>query len=407
MSDGDRISRRDFLKLGAGVAGGVILAGCVPDFFKSAQSPSPTPTPSPTPAPLPTSPVAIPRAQVGIAQAGSYDRQLVVRQLQTLFDSLGGLADVVRPGDKVAIKVNLTGGVKGTVPPAGTTATESWVTNPVVVEAMGQLLRDSGASKIYVVESVWEWASYEQWGYVDMAKELGATLIDLNDTAPYNDYASLPVGKGWYVYDSFRFNHLLEEVDVLVSLAKMKCHYLCGVTQSMKNLIGLAPYRFYERQAGDGYRTGFHGADTETKARLPRVVLDLNRARPVNLSLIDGIKTVDGSEGPWNRDLRAVSPGLLIGGKNPVATDAVAVSAMGFDPTADFPDPPFIRAENHLNLAYQLGLGSNRLADIDVLGAKLDDVRMKFRGPGELSLLAPEAAAAWASRRLRLHQKMA
>jgi uncharacterized protein (DUF362 family) len=95
--------------------------------------------------------------------------------------------------------------------------------------------------------------------------------------------------------------------------------------------------------------------------------------------VIDGIKTVGGSEGPWNRDLHAMSPGLLIGGKNPVATDAIAVAAMGFDPSADYPNPPFLRAENHLNIARQLGLGSNRLDDIEILGARLDDVKMTFQ----------------------------
>jgi uncharacterized protein (DUF362 family) len=385
MSQHDDISRRDFLKLAGAVAGGFILDGCLSHL--PTQSPLHTPpvyTPPASTSPVYTpsayaSPVAMPPAQVAIAQASSYDPALVLRQVQTLFDSLGGLQDVVRPGDKVAIKVNLTGGVKGNTPPPGTTAPESYVTHPVVVRAMGELLRDSGASKVYVVESVWEWASYEDWGYVDMAKNLGATLLDLNSSSPYTDYASLPVGSGWFMYENFKMNHVLEEVDTLVSVAKMKCHYLLGITQSMKNLIGLAPYKFYERNAGDGYRTGFHGADTETKMRLPRVVLDLNRARPVKLSLIDGIKTVEGSEGPWNNDLHAMSPGLLIGGKNPVTTDAIAVAAMGFDPSAEYPNPPFLRAENHLNIAYQLGLGSNRLSDIEILGTKLDDVKMKFQ----------------------------
>lgn len=377
------ISRRDFLKLSAAAAGGAIVSGCMPGFGGSPTpfaTPPPFATLTPTPSPaVPSASIAYPRATVGLARAETYDHKLVLRQLQTLFDSLGGLRDVVGSGDKVAIKVNLTGGVKGNVPPAGTTATESWVTHPVVVRAMAELLRDAGASKVYIVESVWEWASFEQWGYVDMAKEVGAILLDLNAPDPYMDYAALPVGKDWFVYDSFKLNHVLEEVDALVSVAKLKCHYLLGVTQSMKNLVGLAPYRFYERRPGDGYRTGFHGADTETKSRLPRVVLDLNRARPVNLSLIDGIKTVEGSEGPWNRDLRAINPGLLIGGKNPVSTDAVAAAAMGFDPTADYPNPPFLRAENHLNIACGLGLGSNRLADIDTFGPKLDDVKMQFQ----------------------------
>jgi uncharacterized protein (DUF362 family) len=165
---------------------------------------------------------------------------------------------------------------------------------------------------------------------------------------------------------------------VLVSVAKMKCHWLCGITQSMKNLVGLVPYKFYEYSPGDGYRTGFHGADTETRHRLPRVVMDLNRARPIHLALIDGIQTVDGSEGPWNQDLRLKKPGILIGGKNPVATDAVAVAAMGFDPAAEYPNAPFLRADNHLNLARQLGLGPNRLDQIEVVGATLEEVKMHF-----------------------------
>jgi len=353
----------------AGVlAGGALLDGCLPH----PAAPTATLAPSLTPQPGATMP------QVAVAQAATYDFPLVRRQVESLLDGLGGVQDIVKTGDKVAIKVNLTGGVKGNVPPPGTTAPESWVTHPVVARAIGELLRDAGAKEIYFVESVWEWASFEDWGYVSMAKDLGATLIDLNSPEPYTDYASLPVGKDWYIYEQFKLNHLLEEVDAFVSVGKMKCHYLLGITQSMKNLIGIAPFKFYELKAGDGYRTGFHGTDSETKKRLPRVVMDLNRARPVNLSLIDGIKTVDGSEGPWNNDLHSKSPGLLFGGKNPVATDAVAVAAMGFDPTADYPKVPFLRADNHLNLAYQLGLGTNRLTDIEILGPKLEDIKMKF-----------------------------
>jgi uncharacterized protein (DUF362 family) len=366
------VSRRSFLKTVGALAGGTMLAGC------RSGAPAPVSAPATALNPALTAAPAGSAARVAIAQAATYDPKLVRQQLETLFDSLGGLQDVVHSGDKVAIKVNLVGGVKSGVPPAGTTAPTSYVTHPVVAQAMGELLRDSGAKEIYIVESVWEWASFQNWGYVDMAKDLGATLIDLNRPDPYTDYATLPVGKGWFIYEQFKTNHLLEEVDAFVSVGKMKCHYLLGITQSMKNLIGLAPVQFYERQAGDGNRSGFHGSDAEIKHRLPRVVMDLNRARPVNLSLIDGIQTVDGSEGPWNQDLHRRNPGLLIGGKNPVATDAVAVAAMGFDPMADFPKPPFLRAENHLNLAHQLGLGTNQLSEIEILGAKLEDVKQEF-----------------------------
>jgi uncharacterized protein (DUF362 family) len=359
------VSRRKFLKIAGAAAGGTALAGC--------RTAATEPAPAASPAPSET------RARVAIARTEDYDPARVRRQVEAVFDGLGGIADVVQPGDAVAVKVNLTGGVEAAPPPPGTTPPESYVTHPAVARAVCELLSDAGARKIYIVESVWQWSSYVRWGYTAMAEEIGATLIDLNRTVPYDDYAATPVGPEAFIYEQFTFNRLLQEVDALVSVPKMKCHYLCGITQSMKNLVGLAPYQFYELTPGDGYRTGFHGREHETGTRLPRVILDLNRARPVNLALIDGIKTVDGSEGPWNMDLGAMSPGLLIGGKNPVAADAVAVAAMGFDPAAEYPDPPFLRAENHLNIARSLGLGSNRLEDIDVVGAGLDEVKMKFR----------------------------
>jgi uncharacterized protein (DUF362 family) len=44
---------------------------------------------------------------------------------------------------------------------------------------------------------------------------------------------------------NFSFNHILEEVDAFISVANMKCHFNCGVTHSMKNLIGLVPVNHY------------------------------------------------------------------------------------------------------------------------------------------------------------------
>ncbi len=402
------LSRRDFLKVTGTVIGGLTLAGCgtpppmttdpsptsaptvtptstaIPPSLTSTHAPTstsvpPTLTDAPTSTIVPANPTATVAKvsssyQVAIAQAASYDPKLVRRQVETLFDNLGGLKDVIKTGDRVAIKVNLTGGTSAQ-PPAGMNPIETYVTHPVVVRAMAELLRDAGAKEVYIVEAVYDWASYQDWGYVDAAQAAGAKLIDLNGTQPYADYASLPVGSNWFIYEQFTMNHILEEVDVLVSVAKMKCHWICGITQSMKNLVGLVPVQFY----GDTYRSDLHGTEDEMKHRLPRVVVDLNRARPVNVSLIDGIKTVDGSEGPWNQDLGPKSPGILIGGKNPVATDAVAVAAMGFDPTAEYPDPPFLRADNHLNIAHQLGLGSNRLRDIAIKGVPLADVKQQFQ----------------------------
>ena len=106
--------------------------------------------------------------------------------------------------------------------------------------------------------------------------------------------------------------------------------------------------------------------------------MDLNRARPVHLAVIDGIMTAEGGEVPRGTFI-PVSPGVLLAGKNPVATDAVATAVMGFNPQAEAPNSPFLRADNHLNIAASLGLGTNVLDEINVVGEKIASVTFPFK----------------------------
>jgi uncharacterized protein (DUF362 family) len=248
------------------------------------------------------------------------------------------------------------------------------------VLALGKLLRDAGAAHLYIVEAISTPDAFSDSGYESTARELGAQLVNLNSCEPYRDFYQAQLGDGGLVYESFTLNPILDNIDVFVSVPKLKCHWCCGVTLSMKNSIGLAPVRYYRNRPRDDDRSAFHGRanSDEYKTRLPQVIMDLNRARPIDLVLIDGIQTVDGGEGPWH-DLSVQQSQVLIAGKNAVATDAVATAVMGFDPATEYPDSPFLHGWNHLNLAHALGFGSNRLDDIQTLGEKIEDVRCNFR----------------------------
>jgi uncharacterized protein (DUF362 family) len=376
------ISRRRFLQEMSALAVGLLAAGCLPSKPSVTPTPPPTLTPTVGPTAMPTAtptftltPLA--RSRVAIAQATSYERGLVRRQVQALLDDLGGLGDVIRSGDRVAIKPNLTGGT-GVNPLPGIPAVESFVTHPEVIRALGEALRDAGAGQLYIVEGVYDTETYRAWGYQDVAGSLGATLIDLNVPQPYPDFVEAPVGEGWFVYPTYAINPILAEIDVFVSAAKMKCHWSCGVTLSMKNLIGLIPLSHYRCGPDHVYRSDLHGCDGDFKARLPGVVVDLTRLRPIHLALIDGIKTVEAGEGPWIETMAPVAPGVLVAGMNPVATDAVSAAVMGFDPTIGYPSAPFLRSDNHLSLADRMGLGPHRLEEIEVVGAAIDEVRYAF-----------------------------
>lgn len=358
------ISRRDFLRLAGVGAASLLIPGC--DTQESATSPQSTSSSNIS-------------AQVAVSQAESYDRDTIENQISEMIENLGGLSDTIKPGDSVAIKTNLTGGVKsGGL--AGVAPIDSFVTHPEVVRAMTKEVKAAGASEIFIVEAVYQWDSYTQWGYEEIAEDTGAILIDLNDSKPYPDFQEVTVGAGSFFYESFIFNPIIDEVDVFMSVSKMKNHYLAGVTHTMKNLYGLVPYRHYRLKDKDEHRSGFHGVGEETRSRLPRIIADLVRARPIDFSLIDGIKTTQGGEGPWIKSLASIEPGLLVAGKNCVSTDSVATALMNHNPTAEYPHAPYFRCDNHLNIAASLGLGSNRLEDIEVIGPPINKVKSRFSG---------------------------
>jgi uncharacterized protein (DUF362 family) len=104
-----------------------------------------------------------------------------------------------------------------------------------------------------------------------------------------------------------------------------------------------------------------HGEHRAYRYRLPAVIVDLVRARPIHFALIDGVMTSEGGEGPWLAD--SFHPiedvvGALVAGKNPVATDAVGAAVMGFDPTArSVEEKPFEFCLNHLQMADEYGIG--------------------------------------------------
>lgn len=155
----------------------------------------------------------------------------------------------------------------------------------------------------------------------------------------------------------------------------------------MKNLFGLTPNALYGDEApsedgvkGRGRMHDLKGWDTrenpavfdppgskreffesrDSGYRIPRILCDLNEARPIHLGIIDGISTLNFAEGPWvpGQTQRIARPGVIICGLNPVATDAVGTAVMGF-PNIRAPRgvAPFKPGDNHIVLAEQAGLG--------------------------------------------------
>ena len=221
-------------------------------------------------------------------------------------------------------------------------------------------------------------------------------------------YHRIEVPGGGLIYPAFDVNHSYVECDVFVSIAKLREDLKTGIALSMENMIGITPVTIYGASAGDedpavrpyGDRIMFekgnrppsiptpeeNSADTprEPGYRLPRVIVDLAAARPIHLSIIDGIETQTTASEPWldadaKRKIHLVNPGILIAGFNPVCTDAVGAAAMGFDPKAQRGTAPFEDCDSYLQIAEEAGLGSRDLGKIDVAGTPVDEARFPFR----------------------------
>ena len=309
-------------------------------------------------------------AQVAVTQALDYsDPALIKQKVQHLFEAMGGIGDVVGSSDKVAIKINLTGGTsyEGNPRLAGTSLTDSVWTHPTVMRAVAELLIDHGVSptNLYIVESIWDIASYNNYGFKEIQDDLGFQLVDLNKPAPYTEFIEKDVGEGAFFYESFTVNAILDEVDVFVSLPKMKQHEGAAVTHSMKNLVGMVPVTRY----GSGWRSQLHFDGGQIGTHLPRSIVDLNLARPIHLAVIDGIKNSEGGELPMHNTFVPTEYQLLLAGKNRVALDSIASAQMGNDPEAEqFRNPGGQMSDNYLILANQVGMGTNVLSEIELVG---------------------------------------
>ncbi|MGO9261519.1 MAG: DUF362 domain-containing protein [Bryobacteraceae bacterium] len=348
-----------------------------------------------------------PASRVTVAKCKTYDTSELVATLDRMFDQLGGLGRIVK-GKTVAIKINLTGAPTyrlGYLP-----AEETHYTHPHVIAATVHLMGKAGARRIRLLESPWSTADpieevilQSNWEPHDILS--AAPNVEFENTnylGKGSKYVRMMVPHGGLMFPGFDLNHSYQDCDVFASLAKMKEHDTAGVTLSMKNCFGLTPCTIYGTGAGvdepsdvpKGGRDMVHAgyrqpskialpekdpkSPREGGYRVPRTVVDLISARPIDLAVVEGIHTMAGGEGPWIRGSKPVQPGVMVAGTNPVNVDAVSMAVMGFDPMADRGTPPFETCDSTLRLAEDVGVGTRDLKRIEVVGAPIREAMFSF-----------------------------
>lgn len=348
-----------------------------------------------------------PTSTVSIARCTTYDRAQLAKTLSAQFDQIGGIGSLVK-GKTVAIKLNLTGNPQR----YPDDPLKPYRTQPDTVLAVAQLIARAGAQRIRIIETFFPatqemalWARYKL--DIDAINNVGCKVEWENgqNMGQGKQYARMKVPSDPYMFPAYDLNHSFNDCDVYVSMSKLKNHWYGGVTMSLKNNFGITPCSLYGGDCGPSGNENPRGergpvchngttkppagveqelhADTprEPGYRIPHIVADLVRARPIDLAIVDGVETIRGGEGEWNQGWQIIKPGLMLVGKNPVCTDAVCTAVMGYDPRADRGTKPFLRGDNVMKLAEAVGVGTTDLARIEVAGLSIKNALCDF-GPG-------------------------
>ena len=406
-------SRRDWFALSSLAAGALTIKGAKADVVQP-----------------PTSPVSV-------AKIVNYDADLT-SQIQLMFDQIGGIGQLVR-GKTVAMKVNLSG-ASGTGRQVGLSAGQtSWV-HPNVVGALTATFAKLGAKRVRILESTFRKRygtpledTLLNDGWDVKAIKTAAPIVEFEDTngpgPAKQQYSLLKVKSRPYIFDAFCFNHSYEDCDFFVSVGKMKNHEELGVTLSMKNLFGITPELLYGmRPKPDGAIVSpignfspwtrervFHYGQVQPPEgvpqemdptssryegwRMPRLLTDLCGARPIDLSVLDGIEAIIGGEGTGMPGTKHGKPGILVVGRNCVCTDAVAMATMGYNPRAGRHEAPFRLyknpkdhpsdqlippgeyhqyADNTVMMGEAAGIGTADLSKIDLRGVPIKDAMWDY-----------------------------
>jgi uncharacterized protein (DUF362 family) len=191
-------------------------------------------------------------------------------------------------------------------------------THPLVLRGAVEAFFRLGAASVMVAEGPGHrrdtLAVYEESGLADVLTEDRIPFHDLNYITGYD----FPNAGRQSRLKTLTFPGLFQEVDWIVSVAKMKTHHWAGATLSMKNMFGVMPGIYYGWPKNVLHQVGIENS-----------ILDINATLKPHFAIVDGIVGMEG-DGPIMGDPKKV--GVLVMGRNLAAVDATCCRIMGIDP---------------------------------------------------------------------------
>lgn len=246
--------------------------------------------------------------KVIINTSENYRFDRVLQCLEQIFEQMGGLENIIKPGMRVALKPNLLMSKK---PDAAAT------THPTVVKAVITLVQKAGGI-VSIVESPGGPYNtttlkrvYATTGMEAIATETGAELnYDLRVEKIENPEAK--------IVKSLKILKPLHDADLIINLAKLKTHGMMVYTGAVKNMFGSI--------------AGMEKADFHLRLsdynRFADSLIDIYLATKPRINIIDGIIAMEG-DGPSAGVPKYL--GVLLASDDAFACDYAALQVIGLD----------------------------------------------------------------------------
>ncbi len=294
--------------------------------------------------------------KVSLARCENYNLEDVKNAIKKNIDNIGGLKKYVESGERVLLKVNLLMKKK---------PEDAVTTHPTFVRALAEifiengndvLIGDSpgGAFNERILTSL-----YSATGYSEIAEKTNAKLN-------FNVKSSEKETPNGFVLKKMVITDMLNDVDKVISVSKLKTHGMMTFTGAVKNMFGTIPGIMKAE-----YHLNMPEYDTFADAMIDICI----NANPI-LSFMDGIEGMEG-DGPSSGDKRNVN--VVITSESPYHLDKVACKIIDLD----FQKVPIIKN------CIKRGICKEGLLDIELLGDDISSFKLKdFKIP-ETRILNP------------------
>jgi uncharacterized protein (DUF362 family)/NAD-dependent dihydropyrimidine dehydrogenase PreA subunit len=236
---------------------------------------------------------------VAIQRCFGYDPDEILRHIAWLYIAGNGPDPA---GKKVLIKPNI---LSDDDPATAVT------THPVVVEAVIKYLQSRGATVFVGDSPTFDTAKFtgEKSGIRQAVNNCGATWVRFNSSTVSRKAGAADI----------KITAVVNEVDLIISLPKLKNHELMFFTGAMKNIFGLVP----------AFNKVMQHIKYPDRFKLGKFLVDLEEAVHPDFHIMDGIVAMEGP-GPGNGYPKNVN--VLLASVNPLALDVIASRIVGYNP---------------------------------------------------------------------------